>query len=76
VIYTTNAIESLNYQLRKITKSRGHFPTDQALLKLLYLGVRNLDKGHRFGNTSSATWHWREALNQMELFFPGRLPLT
>lgn len=76
VIYTTNAIESLNYQLRKITKTRGHFPTDQALLKLLYLGVRNLDKGHRFGNTSNSTWHWREALNQMELFFPGRLPLT
>jgi transposase-like protein len=66
----------LNYQLRKITKTRGHFPTDQALLKLLYLGVRNLNKGHRFGNTSNSTWHWREALNQMELFFPGRLPLT
>lgn len=76
VIYTTNAIESLNYQLRKITKTRGHFPTDQALLKLLYLGVRNLNKGSRFGNTSNSTWHWREALNQMELFFPGRLPLT
>ena len=76
VIYTTNMIESLNYQLRKITKTRGHFPTDQALLKLLYLGVRNLNRGDRFGGTSSATWHWREALNQMEMFFPGRLQLT
>ncbi len=76
VIYTTNAIESLNYQLRKVTKTRGHFPTDQALLKLLYLAVRNIHKGQRFGDTSSASWHWREALNQMEMFFPGRLQLT
>ena len=73
VIYTTNAIESLNYQLRKVTKTRGHFPTDQALMKLLYLAVRNLDRSQRFGDTSSATWHWRQALNQFEIFFPGRL---
>lgn len=76
VIYTTNAIESLNYQLRKVTKTRGQFPTDQALLKLLYLAVRNLGRADRFGDTSSATWHWREALNQLEIFFPGRLRLA
>jgi len=76
VIYTTNMIESLNYQLRKVTKTRGHFPTDQALMKLLYLAVRNINRGNRYGDTSSATWHWREALNQMEMFFPGRLQLT
>jgi putative transposase len=76
VIYTTNAIESLNYQLRKVTKTRGHFPSDQALIKLLYLAVRNLNTGGRFGDTSNATWHWRAALNQFELFFPGRLQLA
>jgi putative transposase len=76
VVYTTNAIESLNYQLRKVTKTRGQFPTDQALMKLLYLAVRNLGRADRFGDTSSATWHWREALNQLEIFFPGRLRLA
>ena len=43
IIYTTNAIESLNYQLRKVTKTRGHFPTEDAVLKILYLG----DPQHR-----------------------------
>ena len=38
VIYTTNAIESLNYQLRKVTKNRGHFPSDEAVVKLLKAG--------------------------------------
>ena len=39
-------IESINYQLRKITKTRGHFPTDDALVKLLYLGCRDLGVDH------------------------------
>ncbi len=76
VIYTTNAIESLNYQLRKVTKTRGHFPTDEALLKLLYLAIRNLGRSDRFGDTSTASWNWRGALNQFEIFFPGRLRLA
>ena len=76
VIYTTNAIESLNYQLRKVTKTRGHFPTDEALLKLLYLAIRNLGRSDRFGDTSNASWNWRAALNQFEIFFPGRLRLA
>ena len=42
-------IESINYQLRKITKTRGHFPTDEALLKLLYLGCRELGRTTRAG---------------------------
>ena len=46
VIYTTNAIESVNFQLRKITKNRGHFPTDDAAVKLLYLGIRNITGRH------------------------------
>ncbi len=43
VIYTTNAIESLNYQLRKIIKNRGHFPNDAAAVKLLWLAIRNIE---------------------------------
>ena len=43
VIYTTNSIESLNYQLRKIIKNRGHFPNDQAVVKLLWLAIRDIE---------------------------------
>ena len=43
VIYTTNSIESLNYQLRKIIKNRGHFPSDTAAIKLLWLAIRNIE---------------------------------
>ena len=43
VIYTTNSIESLNYQLRKIIKNRGHFPNDDAVIKLLWLAIRDIE---------------------------------
>lgn len=43
IIYTTNAIESLNYQLRKIIKNRGHFPSDDAVVKLLWLAIRDIE---------------------------------
>lgn len=43
VIYTTNAIESLNFQLRKISKNRGQFPNDDAAVKLLWLGICNIE---------------------------------
>ena len=43
VVYTTNAIESLNYQLRKITKNRGHFPSEEAAVKLLWLAICNIE---------------------------------
>ena len=43
VVYTTNAIESLNYQLRKITKNRGHFPSEEAAVKLLWLEICNIE---------------------------------
>ncbi|KHK48487.1 transposase, partial [Ralstonia sp. A12] len=42
IIYTTNAIESINAQLRKIIKTRGHFPSDEAATKLLWLALRNI----------------------------------
>ena len=44
MIYTTNAIESLNYRLRKVTRARGDFPNDEAAIKLLYLAICNLEK--------------------------------
>lgn len=72
VLYTTNAIESINYQLRKITKNRGHFPNDTALMKLLYLGVRNIS-GKRPGNRGRNAEHWTAALNAFEIYYPGRL---
>jgi len=43
IIYTANAIESLNYQLRKIIKNRGHFPNDDAVIKLLWLAIRDFE---------------------------------
>ena len=43
IIYTTNAIESLNYQLRKIIKNRGHFPSDDAVIKLLWLAIGDIE---------------------------------
>lgn len=73
VIYTTNAIESINYQLRKVTKNRGHFPNDDALMKLLYLAIRNMEKKGRRGMGVSGTYSWKQALNQFHIFFPGRL---
>ena len=44
VIYTTNAIESFNYQLRKISKNRGHFPNEEAAVKLLWLAIINIEE--------------------------------
>ncbi len=80
VIYTTNAIESLNFGLRKITKNRGHFPTDDAAIKLLYLGIRNITGRHIDGPAGSGrgtgTMGWIRALNYFALHFPGRLILS
>ena len=68
IIYTTNAIESLNFSLRKIIKCRGHFPNDEAAIKLLYLAlIRAEQKWER------PSWKWKDALNQFALHFEGRL---
>lgn len=73
IIYTTNAIESLNYQLRKVTKTRGHFPTDDAVLKILYLAIRNIGttRGGQFGTNTQG---WKHALNAFAITYPGRIP--
>jgi len=71
VIYSTNAIESLNARFRRATRARGHFPNEQAALKCLYLVVRSLDpKG-----TGQERWmnRWKPALNAFAITFEGRL---
>lgn len=75
VVYTTNLIESINYQLRKITKTRGHFPSDEAAIKLLYLGIRNIST-KRGGTSGTGTWGWKQALNALVTLFPERLPIN
>lgn len=67
-IYTTNAIESLNRSLRKISKNRGSFPNDESALKLLYLALRNISK-----KWTMPIRLWKQALNQFVILFPGRL---
>lgn len=74
IVYTTNAIESINYQLRKITKTRGHFPDIDAAVKLIYLGLRNISST-RGGESGTGTHGWKRALNIFVTYFPGRLPM-
>jgi putative transposase len=74
VVYTTNVIESINFMLRKITKTRGHFPNDDAAIKLLYLGIRNIDT-RRGGPSGTGTQGWHQALNAFAIHHPGRLPI-
>lgn len=75
IVYTTNLVESINFQLRKVTKTRGHFPTDESVLKLLRLAARNIsDK--RGGDLGTGTQGWQRALNAFDIHFPGRLGLN
>jgi putative transposase len=67
VIYTTNAIESVNSQLRKIIKTRGHFPTDDAANKLIWLALRNIT-----ADWSKPARHWKEAMNQFAILYDDR----
>jgi putative transposase len=66
VIYTTNAVESLHASLRKVTKNRGSFPSEEAPFKLLYLALRNASKKW------STLQFWKEAMRQFEMIYPGR----
>jgi len=70
VIYTTNVIESVNSSLRKVLKNRGSFPNEDAVIKLIYLALRNI----------SAKWNlpirdWALAMNRFAIMFEGRMPL-
>ena len=66
IIYTTNAIESLNRVIRKTTKTRGSFPTDEAATKLIYLAIRNFEKAGR------CVREWVAARNQFAILYPER----
>ena len=68
VIYTTDTIEALHRQIRKTIKTRGHFPTEEAARKLIYLAITNAEKKWR--NTS----HWSSALLSFKIHFEDRLP--
>lgn len=67
VIYTTNAIESVNARLRKIIKTRGHFPTDDAATKLIWLPLRNIT-----ADWDRAGRDWKEAMNQFAILYDDR----
>jgi len=71
VIYTTNAIESLNMQLRKIIKTRGHFPSDKAATKLLWLAIRNV-----LAKAVRPAYDWKAAMNQFAVLFGERFTLA
>jgi transposase-like protein len=73
VIYTTNLIESMNNRLRKVTRNRGQFPSEQAALKVLYLAVRNLEE-FRTPNTGIRSSGWKQALQAFTIYFEGRIP--
>ena len=93
IIYTTNAIESFNYQIRKIIKNRGHFPTDDAVVKLIWLAIADIEdkrarqRAAEAGKPANARQApgrmvegagvngWKQALNALEIFFPGRIPV-
>ena len=69
VIYTTNAIESVNMSLRKLTKNRGSFPSDDALMKLFYLALRNISQ-----KWTLPIRDWKAALNRFTIQFEERIP--
>ena len=68
VIYTTNSIEAVHRQFRKLTKTKGAFPNENSLLKLLYLGIKNAQK-----KWTMPIKNWSLTLSQLAIFFDGRL---
>lgn len=71
ILYTTNAIESVNARLRKILKTRGHFPTDEAATKLIWLALRNIT-----GDWRRPSNYWKAAMNQFAILFEDRFTRT
>jgi transposase-like protein len=74
IIYTTNAIESVNARIRRAVKARGHFPTDTAALKCVYLAIMSLDPTGK--GRQRWTNRWKPALNAFSVAFPGRMMKT
>lgn len=69
IIYTTNAIESVNMSLRKISKNRASFPSDEAVAKLFYLALMNISK-----KWTMPLQNWKAALNRFSIQFEDRMP--
>lgn len=69
-IYTTNAIESLNYSLKKVMKNKLSFPNAEAVMKLIFMALQNISK-----KWTMPIREWSQALNQFAILFEGRLPL-
>lgn len=70
VIYTTNAIESMNYSIRKVTKNRLSFPSSESAVKLVYMALQNIEK-----KWTMPIREWSQALNYLAIRFEGRLPV-
>jgi len=70
VMYTTNAIESLNYSIRKVTKNRMSFPNGEAAVKLVYMALQNIEK-----KWTMPIQNWSQALNFLAIKFEGRVPV-
>jgi len=70
VIYTTNAIESLNRSLRKVLKTKGAFPNDESIIKLMYLAMQNIAK-----KWTLPLRDWGSVINQLSIKFEWRVPL-
>lgn len=68
IIYTTNSIEAVHRQFRKLTKTKGGFPNDDSLLKLLYMGINNASK-----KWTMPIQNWNLTVSQLSIFFKGRL---
>lgn len=68
IIYTTNSIEAVHRQFRKLTKTKGGFPNDDSLLKLLYMGIQNASK-----KWTMPIQNWNLTVSQLSIFFEGRL---
>jgi putative transposase len=67
-VYTTNAIESLNYSLRKVLKGRSAFPNDESIIKVLYMGLQHVAK-----KWTQPIPEWKAALNQFVILFGERV---
>jgi putative transposase len=74
IVYTTNAIESLNSRFRQACRRRGHFPDEQSALKVLYLVIRNPVKNR--ANVTGGTPGWKEAINSLTMYYGDRITLN
>lgn len=74
IVYTTNAIESLNARFRQACRRRGHFPDEQAALKVLYLVIRSPIKNR--ANVTGGTPGWKTALNALTMYYGDRITIN